>query len=178
MYLMAVLGSQGIVVKYTAVIFSVRCEFYGNVSWQICKMNIWKTEYGVITQFMLLFQEYTTEKRSTVLSTSSENFNSDFILIVLTNRFIKQVGKSWYEKTTLGYTEKGFRKKAKRTCKGTMPLILKSKMAASFILDFNTPRNLNRIQNMLLSVLEEEVSFIDIHKIISKVKSSVAQAVI
>ena len=67
----------------------------------------------------------------------------------------------------------------KGTCKGTMPLMLKSKMAASrglaTILDFNTPRNLNRIQN-ILSVLEEEVSFIDIHKIIFKVKSSVAKA--
>ena len=67
----------------------------------------------------------------------------------------------------------------KGTCKGTMPLMLKSKMAASrrlaTISDFNIPRNLNRIQNILLSVLEEEVSFIGIHKIISKVKSSVAK---
>ena len=68
----------------------------------------------------------------------------------------------------------------KKTCKGTTPLMLKSKMAASrglaAIFDFNTRRNLNRIQNILPSVLEEEVSFIDIHKIISKVKSSVAKA--
>ena len=86
--------------------------------------------YGVITQFML-FQEYTTEKRSTVLTTISENSNSDFILIGIDKQINKQVGKSWYEKTTLGYSEKGFRKKAKRTCKGTLPLMLKSKMAAS-----------------------------------------------
>ena len=95
MYLMAVLGSLGIVVKYTSAIFfpygRLWCEFYCNVNKQICK--IWKTVYGAITQFML-FQESTTEKRSTVLSTSSENFNSDFILIVLTNKFINNLGRA------------------------------------------------------------------------------------
>ena len=44
------------------------------------KNILWKTVYGVITQFML-FQEYTTAKRSTVLSTSSEKFNSDLIFL-------------------------------------------------------------------------------------------------
>ena len=62
------------------------------------KNILWKTVYGVITQFMLLFQEYTTEKRSTVLSTSSGNFNSDFILIVLTNKFINKLGRAGTKK--------------------------------------------------------------------------------
>ena len=55
------------------------------------KNILWKTVYGVITQFMLLFQEYTTEKGNTVLSTSLENFNPDFILILLTNKFINKL---------------------------------------------------------------------------------------
>ena len=50
----------------------------------------------------------------------------------------KQAGKSWYEKTTLEYTYK-------ENSKATIPLMLKSKMAASrglaTILDFNIPRN-------------------------------------
>ena len=53
--------------------------------------------YGVVTQF-ILFQEYTTEKRSAVLSTISENSDSDFILIGIDKKIYKQVGKNWYEK--------------------------------------------------------------------------------
>ena len=68
----------------------------------------------------------------------------------------------------------------KETCKGTMPLMLNPRW---WLLEgwppslISTPQgiDLNRIQNILLSDLEEEVSFIDIHKIISKVKSSVAK---
>ena len=121
--------------------------------------------YGVVTQFML-FQEYTTEKRSAVLSTISENSNSDFILIGIDKKIYKQVGKNWYEKkTTLGYTEKGFRKKAKRTCKGTLPLMLKSKMAASrvqaSILDFNTSRNLSSSFKKLFFTLKYNSSWQD-----------------
>ena len=77
------------------------------------KNILWKTVYCVITQFMLLFQEYTTEKRSTALSTSSENLNSHFILIVLKNKFINKLGRAGMKKPRWVYTEKGFRKNAK-----------------------------------------------------------------
>lgn len=46
----------------------------------------------------VIIQEYTTGKHSTVLSTSSENFNSDFILIVLTNKFINKLGRAGTKK--------------------------------------------------------------------------------
>ena len=107
------------------------------------KNILWRMVCGVITQFML-FQEYTTGKRNAVLSTISDNCNSDFIFIGIDKQIYKQVWKSWCEKTTSGYTEKGFRKKAKRACKDTLPLLLKSKMAASrgraAMSDFNHPK--------------------------------------
>ena len=64
--------------RYCGKIYSRHLFPYGGlvrILWKRLQADLknilWKTVNGVITQFML-FEEYTTEKRSTVLSTSSE----------------------------------------------------------------------------------------------------------
>ena len=75
-----------------------------------------KTAYGVITQFRL-FEKYTTEKRSTVVFTSSENSNSDFILIALKNKFINKLGRAGVKKRRQVTLERDSARMEKRTRK-------------------------------------------------------------